>query len=417
MDESPLEKLLRLATVDVGGFQRVERGRVQHVRPHTETTAAAEAAAQKGWVPQPLWQDNEWKAGSGVSRAAHDAAHDTASRTAHDTASRTAKATDAKDELAFQAREHAREEAFGAAKQARATVRSRAAASPGGRTHASSSPRAEARAQRMAARSGSLNRTFAGKPSGRLQDRVEQMEQDRQDEHDRVSGHPLFSPDQHTPASTGQLSPSQQIMHDAATRAVQDAAVKSGAVTPAMMVHALAEMDQMRNRLESFNIDAEAKKVEEQVTRDRQTEAKAVMALNILGIIASILFVAVTGGVGALIGEVMAFGWTVEVGKELLQYHGIESGKHPKIKQALAYPGAHVRDVGSTVGHVATAKAAPAAHKAAAAGHSAAVKAKAAPSAAAHKAASAGHSAAARTVQVAVKVKDLKVPKPKSSTS
>jgi hypothetical protein len=343
LSESPLEKLLRLATANVRGYTRVVRGRAEAVRPHVETRTDA---AGGGWIPEPKWQagQQEWeKEGEAAWEKKGQAAWES-----HEWVRRAAEVKPGRDERSGS---------------------SRAPAQPGGvrpgadrRPHVSSA-RAQQRAERMAARSGRLQNRAAGgvqpvpsRPTGTLQERVEQMESARKTEADRVGNHPLFN---QPPAVA---SPSEQLISEAANRAVQDAAVRSGVMDESTMSHVMGELAALEAQVTSAHqrIASETKEVEKRVEHHKREEARARMALNILGILAGILLIAVTGGVGAIVGEVMAFGWTVEVGRELATYHGIESGKHPKVREVLAHPvAAPSRAVSKTLGSAVTRKQAP----------------------------------------------------------
>lgn len=326
-DDTPhLDRLLALAQVNVKQFTRMDRGRMQVVHAHVANRAAP--ANPNGWIPQ-----KQWDAGQAKWIAEGEAA-------------------------------------WKKGQAARGGVRPDANRRP----HAGGSAKAQARAQRMAARSNRLQQQTTDKdaPSngspmahggppgapGSLQDRVQAMESDRQRAADKVGNHTLFNQQQ-----PGTQSPSEQLINDAANRAVQDAALKSGQMDENELSNVMSEVADMEAKL-ATQARSDAKEAANEVNSDRQEEARAVMALNILGIIAGILMVALTGGAGAIIGEVMAFGWTVEVGRELAVYHGITSGRHPMVKEVLAHPAKEAAKGTAATARVAAPKAKAAAGKA-----------------------------------------------------
>lgn len=323
MSLSSLEKVLRLATTDVRQYQRMEHGKIQTVHAHTEDVAGK---LGNGWIAEPLWKEGQekWeKAGEAAALRGRSEASVKAHDSASATASRDAKAKIAADRARRQAARDALKE------------------------KARNSPTAQARRERMSARSASLQERY-GIPSGSapedrfsggLQSRVEGLEQQRQRTGERVSQSKLFSAP--VPPSTDKL------LRDASTRAVAEAAARGGGVDQSVIDNIMAQMADMEDRITSAHVKkTEAAKAAEAVEAHKKDEGRAKLAINLLGILAGIMLIATTGGIGALVGEVMAFGWTVEVAKELATYHGVESGAHEGVNQLLAHP---VRETGKLV--------------------------------------------------------------------
>lgn len=337
MAESSLEKLVRLATENVKTYQRFERGKNQVVPEHTATYSMDPRGA--GYIPEPKWKagQQEYVAKGEADWKARGAQHAAAAR-AHEAAADAAQHAAAAQEAAQDAAKHATSgpAAFASSKAA-------AAGKPD--------------ADKPVSGPGAFGSAFAGpktppRRGGTLQDFVHSIEGERQAYANKLNTNPLFTgSDQNAPAAPGAMPPAttEAAISTAADIAVDQAAIKSGSLSADDVAALRKEMADMEQRLfEMHQQELEKTKtaaVGEAATLQDKLDlrrGRAALTLNLLGIVASILVAAVSGGVGAIIAEVMAAKWTVEVAKEITSFFTVEKGygqetlAHPVAKTAKA---------------------------------------------------------------------------------
>lgn len=296
MSESPLEKVIRLASVNVRGFERTERGRRQTVRPHTENVR--DAANPRGYISEPKWLEGQkiyeqrgeaaWEKRGAEARAA-DAARD------------------AKEDAARSGWQHISDVKAADDK-------------PSGWQHIS---------QVMRDAGGVATQ----RPGRSLQDMVGDLEAMKRGHEDDFANDERF----HGPGTMPQspVETTEQQMHNAADAAIDEAASRGG-IDPNEIAELRKELGDLQEQL-SHAMTVEEKDVKEQEENDKD---RAMLAIHILGIVGSILIAALTGGIGAIVAEVFAGKWTVELARELADYHAAGKGRGRK---ALAHPVAQTK--------------------------------------------------------------------------
>lgn len=324
-----IEDELRLAVVPVRQFTRLERGREQVVRQHSETTTGTgvdKDIPQADWLKgQQVWKQRgeaAWKSAGAMERASNATAE--ARRDAQQAAQRTTEVT-----------------------QARPPVRSRSAiASKINDAAQDAASRGRPALERTG--EGSQRQLPSSTKGFSLQQHVENMETERQSIGRRLSNNPLFGGPEHTP---GSIAPMEQAIHDAADRAVMEAAIRSGIFNPDSMSSTMQELGSMEDKLHQLQGEVKTE-VKQEVDTEVAEQGRAVMALNILGIVAGILVAALTGGIGSSIAAIMVGKWLFDVAKELAVFHGVIK-QDTSLRRVAAHPGRATAHAGQAAGHVA----------------------------------------------------------------